>query len=180
MSLFRRRGPLHERLAREGGLGPTPPLDPRPPTLEAGIHGLHRPREWDTTAVVDAPDVEGDHARFVALPDRSLVVEEGEGDLTALAEAVEQALAAPYRAIAIRRGGTRWAVAATGIRVLELEQQPGEEIELAVSGGEHTLRVDGEHAFGTIRRLEELVEGDGVVRAARIEGDLWEIRIDPL
>jgi hypothetical protein len=180
VGLWRRREPLHERLAREGGLGGPAPVDPRPPNLEAGIHGIQRPREWDAAVVAEAPDVEGDAARFVGLQDGSLVVEEGAGDLTALADAVERAVVAPYRAIAIRRGEERWAVAAKSIRVLDLQDQAGEELELAVSGGEHMLIVDGERSFGTVRELEELADGDAVVRATRIEGDLWEVRIDPL
>jgi hypothetical protein len=180
VGLWRRREPLHERLAREGGLGGPPPLDPRPAQLETGIHGVHRPREWDAAVVTDAPGVEGDSARFVALPDGSLVVEDGEGDMTVLAEAIEREVDAPYRAIAVRRGEAQWAIAARGIDLAKLEGQEGDELELAIAGGERELRVDGERAFGSIRALEELAGGDAVVRASRIDGDLWEIRIDPL
>jgi hypothetical protein len=34
--------------------------------------------------------------------------------------------------------------------------------------------------FGTIPELEALADGDAVIRAARLDGDLWEIRVDPL
>ena len=80
MGLFRRREPLHERLAREAGLQMDPqpePVDPRPPTLETGIHGLHRPRAWDATVTADAEGIDGDEATFVALPDGTLLVEQG-------------------------------------------------------------------------------------------------------
>ena len=124
MSLFRRK-PLHEQLAEEGGL-----VEPTAAPLftgvipETGIHGIPRERQYDAVVTVEAPDVEGASALFVALEDGSLLVEEGEGDLTALADAIEQEMARPYRATGIHRGGARWAVAAHGLRVLELPE-PG-------------------------------------------------------
>ena len=128
----------------------------------------------------DAPEVEGASAVFVALEDGSLLVEEGEGDLTALADAIEQEVARPYRATAIHRGGSRWAVAAHGLHVLELPEPGGDEIELAVNGDERTLVVDGNRSFGTIPELEALATGDVVIRASRLDGTLWEVRVDPL
>jgi hypothetical protein len=139
-----------------------------------------RERQYDAVVTTDAPDVEGSNARFVGLEDGSLVIEEGEGDLSALAEAIEQAVRAPYRAIAIRRGETQWAVAAHGIRVIELPEPGGDEIELVVRGDERTLVVDGNRSFGTLPELEQLAEGDSVIRAARLDGTLWEVRVDPL
>jgi hypothetical protein len=180
VALFRRK-PLHERLAEEGGL-----VEPATRPLftgvipETGIHGVPRERQYDAVVTTDAPDVEGSNARFVGLEDGSLVIEEGEGDLSALAEAIEQAVRAPYRAIAIRRGETQWAVAAHGIRVIELPEPGGDEIELVVRGDERTLVVDGNRSFGTLPELEQLAEGDSVIRAARLDGTLWEVRVDPL
>ena len=89
MGLFRRREPLHERLAREGGIG-TPPLPEAGPPgwMETGVHGVHRARKWDTVVTVEAEGVDGDQARFVALPDHTLLVEEG-GDVEPLAEALD-------------------------------------------------------------------------------------------
>ena len=87
---------------------------------ETGIHGIPRERQYDAVAATEAPDVEGDAARFVALEDGSLLVEEGEGDLTPLADAIEQEIARPYRATAVRRGETTWAIAAHRLRVVEL------------------------------------------------------------
>lgn len=182
MSLFRRREPLHERLAREGGLGAAPPeLDPRPPLLETGIHGLQRPRAWDATVTADANGIEADEAAFVALPDGSLLVEEGpDGSLGALAEAVERELRPPYRARAVRRGASLWAVQARRIEVLELPGAPdGETLDLSRGADGHELRVDGERVFGTVRELEErgLREGNEfAVHAERLDGDLWEVR----
>lgn len=181
MALFRRK-PLHQRLAEEGGL--VEPTGEHPLFTgvigEAGIHGVPRERQYDAVVATDAPDVEGSNARFVGLEDGTLLLEEGDGDLTALADAIEQEVKRPYRAIAVRRGGARWAVAAHGLRVVELPEPGGDEVELALRGEERTLVVDGMRVFGTLPELEKLAEGDAVVRASRLEGDLWEVRVDPL
>jgi hypothetical protein len=186
VALFRRREPLHERLAREGGLGvEPPPLDPRPPTLETGIHGVQRPREWDMTALAEADGIEGDEAAFVALPDGSLLVERGsDSSLAPLAEAVERELSPPYRAHAVRRGDALWAVEARRIEVLELRGAPdGDTLDLTRTAEGSELRVDGERAFGTVRGLEERGEREGAefaLHAERLEGELWELRVSPL
>lgn len=177
MSLFRRDQPLHVRLAREGGLVLGDEGPPPAPWDISGIHGLHRPRRWDAVLTVDAPDLDGDEARFVALPGGDLVVEEGPDGLETLAAAVERELDPPYRAEAVRRHGTLWAVAARAIEVLALPGVAGEEIELAVHGNERTLAVDGRKAFGSIPALER---PEHVVRASRVDGELWEVAVDPL
>ena len=183
MGLFRRSKPLHERLAEEGGLV-EPSARARPPFTgvigETGIHGVPRERQYDAVVTTDAPDVEGASARFVALEDGSLIVDEGDGDLTPLADAIEQEVKRPYRATAVRRGATRWAVAAHNLQVVELPEPGGDEVELAVRGDERTLVVDGNRAFGTFPDLEALASGDAVIRATRLDGTLWEVRVDPL
>jgi hypothetical protein len=178
VGLFRRREPLHEQLAREGGL--TPP-DPRPAWQETGIHGLHRPREWDATFAVEAPGVEGNAVRWVALPDGTLLVEEGpDGSLEPLATAVEERFELPYRARAARQVGDRWAVQATRLEVLALPGVPeGETIELARNDGTTTLAVDGAQVFGSLPALEARGEREGAayaIHAERLDGDLWEVR----
>jgi hypothetical protein len=182
VGLFRRSKPLHERLAEEGGLVEREPRRPLYTGVipETGIHGIPREREHDAVVTTEAPDVEGPNARFVALEDGSLLVEEGDGDLTPLADAIEQEVKRPYRAIAIRRGDTQWAVAARGLRVVELPEPGGDQVELAIRGEERTLVVDGSQVFGTLPDLEALAQGDAVVRAERLDGNLWEVRVDPL
>jgi hypothetical protein len=177
MSLFRRREPLHVRLAREGGvpLEDAEPEPPRPPWDASGVHGLHRAREWDTVTAVEAPDLPGDRIGFVALPAGELVTVEGGGDLAPLTAAVE--LEPPYRAEAVRREGDLWAVAARRIEVVVLPGVEGQEIELASHGDERTLRVDGERVFGSIPALER---PDHVVRARRVAGEAWEVEAQPL
>jgi hypothetical protein len=186
MSIWRRGEPLHERLAREGGLeqGEPPPHDTTPRWGGPGIHGVPRPRQWDATVVVEAPALGGDEATFVALPDGTLLVEEGGDDVEPLADALEGQLPAPYRAHAIHRDERRWAVAARRIEVVELPPDVGgEELELTASEGERSLRVDGMPSFGNVPALERLGEARGdsyVVHAQRLDGLLWEVHVAPL
>jgi hypothetical protein len=184
MPLFRRREPLHERLAREGGLSGGPLPEPSPPGwMETGIHGVQRAREWDAVVTVDTEGVAGDRAGFVALADDSLIVEEGE-DVDALAEALEGVFPPPYRAEAIRRGETRWAVGIRRIEVVELPEDPeGDELTLTVRDGGRVLLVDGASTFGSIPVLEELGASRGesyVVEGRRLAENVWEVTVSPL
>ncbi|MHB8469332.1 MAG: hypothetical protein ACYDCH_06200 [Gaiellaceae bacterium] len=185
MRLFRREEPLHERLAREGGLvervDRVEPLDPRPPWQETGVHGVHRPREWDATVTADAPELEGDGATFVALPDGSLLVEDGpDGSLEPLAAAVERELKPPYRARAVRQGQTLWAVQASRLEVLELPDAPaGDSLDVTRNSDGTELRVDGVRTFGSVAALEARGAREGrdyTVHAERLDGDHWEVR----
>ena len=185
MPLFRRK-PLHERLLEEAGLDSRG--DDRPvvgDTREPGVHGIARRRGWDAVATVHAPKINGDEVAFDVLPDRTVLVDEEEGDaeLGPLADAVERELEPPYRARAVRKGPELWAVAARSIEVVELKDQQGQAIELTKRGGERTLTVDGTREFGTISELEALASerhADYVVRAERLDGDWWEVAVSPL
>jgi|SRR5438093_5699310 len=186
MGLFRRRKPLHERLLAEAG-GDMPQHDVCPVVggvREPGVHGIARQREWDAVATVRAPDIRGDELAFDVLPDRTVLVDEEVGDapLSPLADAVERELQPPYRAKAVRQSDELWAVAARAIDVARLQGQAGETIELSVRDGERTLAVDGAREFGTVPELEALAAGRGdyVVRAERLDGDWWEVKVDPL
>src|SRR6266511_1380946 len=95
-------------------------------------------------------------------------------------DAVEHEIARPYRATAVRRGESTWAVAAHRLRVIELPEPGGDEVELALRGDDKTLVVDGNRSFGTLPELEQLADGDAVIRASRLDGTLWEARVDPL
>ncbi|HSX21530.1 MAG TPA: hypothetical protein VLE97_01995 [Gaiellaceae bacterium] len=188
MSLFGRREPLHVRLAREGGLNPrdeTQQIDPRPAWQEAGIHGIPRAREWDATLTVEAPDVEGDSATFVALPDGSLLVEDGpDTSLEPLAAAVEQQLPPPYRARAMRQSETLWAVQARRLEVIKLKNTPdGDTLDVTHAGDETELKADGVRVFGSVHELEERGGREGAeysVHAERLDGDLWEVKASAL
>jgi hypothetical protein len=187
MPFWRRDEPAHEKLAREGGLLPKQETRPEQrrnwhDTL-VGIHGVARPREWDVVATTVAPAVAGNRVAFVVLPDETLLIEEGEGDLEPLAGVVERQLELPYRVVAVRQEDDRWAVAANKIDALELSGLPGDEITLTLQGMDRRLVVDGVEVDASIPTLERLVEEeyDGyVVEAERLDGDLWEVRITPL
>jgi hypothetical protein len=185
-----RRKPLHERLAKSGGLlgeGKPPPHDTLPRWGEVGIHGVARPRRWDAVATAEAPDLIGDQLHFVALPGGYLVLGDEIDPKAAepLTAALERAVEPPYRAEAIRRGGDEWAVAARRIDIANLPPAtPGREIMVSFRDGERTVLVDGEPSFGSQPALELLAVGrfpDGyVVEARRLEGTVWEVRVSPL
>lgn len=183
MGFWRRKQPLHERLAREGGLAPaTPPRSSWDDLV--GVHGIHRLREWDALVTARA-ELPGDEIWFVALPDGTLLLEDGpDGDLSPLAEAVEKDVPPPYRACAVQKEEAVWAVAVRRIEIVELPDDPGgDELELAWDGSERTYSKDGEPAFGGVRALERLAEQryeTWVVRASRLDDALWEVSVAPL
>ena len=118
-------------------------------------------------------------------PDGTVLCEEDEPDaaLASLAEAMEQRLSAPFRAEAVRRGPAQWAVAASRIaivRVPGLARRRGRARRRRASG--RVLKVDGAPRFGSAPALEQVGEAEGpeyVVRARRLEGDLWEVEASP-
>ena len=194
MALFRRRKPLHERLAEEGGLveasgarGPAaqPPGWDGVQRGEPGVHGVPRPRRWDAVTTAAVTGLRGDEVQFVALPDGVLLTEQDEPDeaLAELAAAVELHVTAPYKAEAVRRGPEQWAVAASRIATTRVPGLHGDEAELVSSREGRLLTVDGTPRFGSAPALERVGEAEGaeyVVRAQRLEGDLWEVEAHPL
>jgi hypothetical protein len=196
VALFRRRKPLHEQLAEAGELSfaaanPPTGLSSEPPGWdgeqrgEPGIHGVARPRRWDVVASAVAPGLRGDSVHFVALPDRTLLVEEDEPDeaLAPLADAVEASIPPPYRAEAVRRGPDAWAVAASRVATAAVPGLGGDRAELVVTRESRTLTVDGRARIGHAPALERIGQLEGteyVVRAERLEGDLWEVEATPL
>ena len=184
-----RREPLHKKLARQAQPGAIRAprriaLDPGPHWGNAGIHGVPRPRRWDAVASAEAPGLSGDEVHFVALPNGDLVVDEDEpaDTLGPLADAIEQTVEPPYRAEAVRQGEDVWAVAARRVEVAEFEAE-GDELELVVNDGTRTFTVDGARAFGTIPELERLGASQSdshVVRATRLDGNVWEVTASAL
>jgi len=192
MALFRRSKPLHQQLADEAGLSlrdedrRQPGLAAAPPGWdgeqrgEVGIHGVSRARRWDAVATATAPGLRGDELRFVVLPDGTLLFDgdEPEGDLAPLADAVEGSVSPPYRAEAVRRGHETWAVAARRITVVSEPGLEGDEAELIVTPADRSLTLDGRSHVARASALEGAGSrlGDSfVVRATRLDGDLWEV-----
>ena len=195
MRLFGRREPLHRRLAEAGGLSldesSAPPPGPAaaPPGWdgeqrgEAGIHGVPRARRWDAVATVEAPGLRGETVHFVCLPDGSLLVDEDEpeGALTPLADVLETRLTPPYRAEAVRREGAIWGVAGRAIEVAREPGLQGDEAELVVTSGGRTLTVDGRPQLARAPGFEAAGQGDEyVIRALRLDADLWAVEVSPL
>ncbi|MDQ3164163.1 MAG: hypothetical protein M3Q92_15275 [Actinomycetota bacterium] len=178
---WRRDEPLHEKLAREGGLVEPPPHDPSPRWGEVGIHGVHRQRVWDAVATVEVPDLEGETAAFVALPDGSLLAETDDLDIEPLAGALEAMIQPPYRAEAVRRADGLWAVAARRIDVIDVpEPIDGDQVVVTNRHGERTIEVDGARVFGSLPTFEQLLASDAVLTAHRLDELLWQVEVVPL
>jgi hypothetical protein len=197
VGLFRRRKPLHEQLAEAGGIALTttttiqggliaePPGWDGEPRGEPAIHGVPRARRWDTVASAAAPGLRGDAVHFVALSDGTLVVDEDEPDdsLAPLADAIEASIAPPYRAEGVRRGPGTWAVAANRIAIAQVPELVGDSAELTSTREGKVLKVDGRTTLGSARALERLGEAESteyVVRATRLDDDLWEVEATAL
>ena len=194
MGFFRRERPIHEQLAKEGGLdyardladlSPREPIDPRHPFWQVvGIHGIPREREWDAVASAEAPGLPGDDVEFVVLPDGSLVVDEDvpDGTLAPLADALS--LPAPYHAFGLRQDADVWSVAAKRVQVAEVpEHVEGDEIQLVVTDETRTLVVDDMPSSASIPSLEAFAAeqfGSFVLRASRLDDLLWEVTVIPL
>jgi hypothetical protein len=196
VGLFRRGEPIHEKLAREGGLdlprgvnevaGP-PVMDARHPLWQvAGIHGIPRVREWDAVTSAEAPELPGDETDFVALEDGTIFTDDDLPDeaLTPLADALENLLEAPYHALALRQAADVWSVAAMRVTVVEVpEDIPGDKVELAVNEGERTIRLDDAETRADLPTLEQFASqqfGSFVLRATRLDDRLWEVTVLPL
>jgi hypothetical protein len=167
---------LNERMLREAGYASdSTPLGPE---------SEEEPSD-EITFFVELPDLTGDGYEFVVLEDRSLIVDESAPDLSDLAEAIEQDLEPPYRASAGRQDDKYWLVTAKPIDIDVMAVEGGEELELSSVDGVRTFKLDGEPADAAripsslLRRGEERGD-DFVVRARRIDGDMWEVTADPL
>lgn len=185
MSPWRRREPLHRRLAREAGVDLDRPREPQGPLswAETGVHGVPRAREWDAVVVAEAPEARGDEARFLVLGDGRVVVESGL-DVEALAAAAKSALEPPFRAEARRRTETQWVVGLRRTQLVELPQPIArEELTLTSHDGFRELLVDGEPSLASVPELEALGEAKAEsysVSARRVAGSLWEVRVAAL
>jgi len=196
VGFFRRGEPIHEKLAREGGLdlprgvneftGP-PMIDPRHPIWQvAGIHGIPRVREWDAVTSAEAPELPGDETDFVALADGTIFTDDDLPDdaLIPLADALENLVEAPYHALALKQAADVWSVAATRVIVLEVpEDIAGDKVELVVNEDERAIRVDDVATRTDLPTLEAFAAeqfGSFVLRATRLDDTLWEVTVHPL
>jgi hypothetical protein len=166
--------------------------------LPAGITGLARPREWDATVAIDLPELSGvpaDELSFIAFPEE--VVARGGlfGEACGrVADALDREVSRPYMAQAIRRGANAWAAGARRVNA-ELMRLPGigaESLEVAISpDGEMSAAVDGAAVQGLVapeidaalreleRRGRDRFEAFAA-RADNLDGERWQLTIDPL
>src|SRR5262249_18996425 len=146
-----------------------------------GVTGAAAGRTWDAVASAHSPGLPGESVSFVALEDGSLVVDEDvpDGSLSPLADALEENISPPYRATAVRDDGDVWSVSAQHLSVAEIPGIEGDVVELSVVGGNREVSIDGEPATEWVPALDALAEGSGdtVVRAERIDGDLFTIDV---
>jgi hypothetical protein len=205
MGLFRRREreTLNEQLLHEAGLdAPQPTASPEQPAPFDPFDGTYpaqpdaspwdvksramaRPAVDDVVTTAHATGIAGDVVEFATLRNGDVIVDEeqGDGDLAALAEAVEQHIPPPYRARGRREGTDLWAVAAHRIVVLRFACDGGDEIELVSRGGERSMRIDRVASTRDIQELEKAGAGRGadyVVEATRLDEDYWEVKASAL
>ena len=146
--------------------------------LPVGITGLQRPSEWDVVVLAEAPALAEDELELTVLADGTLL---GDAGAEPLVRAVP--LDPPFSAHAVRKEGALFSVGANALEVAVLpEHVVGDEIELAVSGGEHTVTVDGMRSFAAIPELEALAgrRAEYVVRARRLAGTSWQVDVESL
>jgi len=158
------------------------PHDPGPHWGEVGIHGLHRQREWDVVTTVELPGLAGDEAWFVVLDSGRIVADDGVADAVRLSDVI--ALEPPFRAHAVRRDRSLWAIAARRIETVDLLDDPGgDSLELSWDGVERAVRIDGMPTLAGVPELERLASSryaTYVVTANRLERRIWEIAVAPL
>jgi hypothetical protein len=137
-------------------------------------------------ATVTAPGSAGDTVTFVALPDGSVLVEDGFAPFPEqLAEALGRSLAPPFRAQAVRHDDV-WAVGGSAIDVVRLEPDPeGDELQLTWDGETLALAADGipvdvERAAALERIAADRERGPYAAMAQRLTGNLFELSILPL
>ena len=195
MGLFSKRNESYnERMLREAGLldwqrdrspdpGPGPSLLRR---LGVPDGASVSPREWDAATTARAPGISGSRIEFTSLPEGDLLVENEEdtGDLSPLADALERDIQPPYKALAVRQDGDLWGVAARRIETARFEFPGAEWLEVSRKDSWEEFRVDGEASDSSaplqLSQLGERQGSDYFVKAERLDGDIWEVRVSPL
>ena len=68
------------------------------------------------------------------------------------------------------------------MRIVELRDVAGDEVDLSVVDGERTLTVDGESTIRPLAALDDLAAAyDSVaLHAERVDGDLFAVDVFPL
>jgi len=149
-----------------------------------GVMGVGPGRTWDAVVAAHAPSLTGDRVTFVALADGTLVVTEDvpDGSLAPIADTIEEMVGPPYRAAAARGDGDSWTAVAESVRIVELPDVGGDELELTVVDGVRTLTVGDEQTDSALPALDALAaEHEAVaIHAERVDGDVFAVDVFPL
>jgi hypothetical protein len=166
--------------------------------VPAGVTGLARPREWDATIAVELPELAGEtitELGFVAFAEGVVGPDAlSAGVCERVAAGLDREVHRPYEALAVRRGSTAWTAGARRVNA-ELIRLPGvseQSLEVALSpDGDISAAVEGRRVDSLVdaavdAALREL-ESRGrarfeafVARADNLDGDRWQVTIDPL
>lgn len=179
---------IESKKVADESAGEGPATEPPPEAPAAGLATEEEDEDAGETGVVVsliAPDVAGDYAVFVALPERLIIVEEqeGDGDLGVLADAVEKRLQAPYRARALRVDERRFVVVASEIETIEVLALDGEELVVfALPDGQRTAVLDGAGYRLASPEVEAILEESApcLLRLENIDESVWEVTVDLL
>lgn len=129
----------------------------------------------------DAPGVPGTRVAFSCLPDGTLLVadQQGEASLEPLADAVEEQVAAPYRAVATRAGAGAWTVAVTPIELVDVPRLAADRVRITAEGED--LRSDAPIERRLLHRVELLASrygyDDWTAELVRVDGRLFELTV---
>ena len=96
-----------------------------------------------------APGIPGDTARFVVLPDGTLIAPASipDGVLFPIADAIEATVETPYEVDAQRISGDTWGASATEVETLDVKAgSPGQELTFSRVEGVESATVDGSDA----------------------------------
>ena len=135
---------------------------------------------WDVVLEAADADLREDSYEFASLESGDLIVDDSvEESLSSLADAIDTALDAPYRAVAVRQDRTWWSVSARNIEVVALTLQ-GERARLVCADGQLELEVDrkpAENAAATHVLASQATDlgDDYVVDAKRLDEGVWEV-----
>lgn len=191
MGLFRKRNESYnEQMLREAGLldwQRERPIETPSLLRQLGVPdgASVTPREWDAATTVTAAGIAGNRIEFTSLPGGDLLVDDdASGDLSPFADALEKDVQPPYKAVVVRQDGDLWAVAAKRIETARLEFAGADSLELSRKDSWEELRADGDPSDAAVppqlRRLGEQEGRDFFVKAERLDGDLWEVRVSAL
>lgn len=179
---------IESKKVADESAGESPATEPPPEAPAADLATEEEDEDGEETGVVVsliAPGVMGDYAVFVALPERLLIVEEqeGDGDLSVLADAVEKRLQAPYRARALRVDERRFVVVASEIETVEVPALDGEELVVfALPDGQRTAVLDGAGYRLASPEVEAILTESApcLLRLENIDESVWEVSVDLL